>query len=371
MDEPGGTVTRDADHVRRANAWQWGAIGAGSAAAVLAVGALVLSVTITPGQGTVLGGFGVLVGAGLAFYTGHASRTSRERIERANSARAERELEQQQLHFDGQQRADAAERAADRRAAATRDLRGRFTVAAAQLADPSPAIRLAGVYSLIALADDWSEHGRIADRNVCIELLLAYLRSPQLDPTPDAGDAGPHLHVRSTIVRETANRLQRQPDEVGSWAGCEIASFENADLRYVDLSHAKLNYCSFTKADLQHCNLTRAQLDGAYFQRANLSRALLMYIKCTGVNMESANLIGVQARGSTFQDGNFQRASLRAIMTFRTSFPNADFTGADLSAAMLAAANDLPSVNLSRVIWDADTRWPVDFDPPPSYEPDW
>lgn len=359
-------MTRDADHVRRANAWQWGAIGVGSAAAVLAVGALVLSVTITPGQGTVLGGFGVLVGAGLAFYTGHASRTSRECIERDNAARAERELEQQQRHFDEQQHIDAVERAADRRAAITRDLRGRFTVAAAQLADPSPAIRLAGVYSLIALADDWAEHDRIADRNVCIELLMSYLRAPQLDPAPDADDAEPHLRVRSTIVRETAGRLHRRPDEVGSWDGCGVASFERADLRHVDLSRAVLTGCSFFAASLRHSNLTSSVLDNANFQLADLTHASLLTVECQGARMRGAHLNHATLSGARFTGADLEGATFFGVSAFWTDLKDAQMSRARLSGADLEDALDLEHANLNDIEWDADTKWPRGFKPPPS-----
>lgn len=359
-------MTRDADDVRRAKAWQWGAIGVGSAAAVLAVGALVLSVTITPGQGTVLGGFGVLVGAGLAFYTGHASRTSRERIERDNAARAERELEQQQRHFDEQQRVDAADRAADRRAAITRDLRGRFTVAAAQLADPSPAIRLAGVYSLIALADDWAEHGRVADRNVCIELLLSYLRAPQLDPPPDADDAGPHLHVRSTIVRETANRLQRRPDETGSWNGCDIANFQKTDLRHTDLSFTDLTGCSFASAALQHSNLTGSKLDGANLTVADLANARLFNTSCQKTNLSNARLDHASLHAATFGDADLSEASLHGVNAFMADFRSAKMLQTKLTGARLASAISFKQADVYRIEWDSDTTWPPGFEPPPS-----
>jgi hypothetical protein len=39
------------------------------------------------------------------------------------------------------------------------------------------AVRLAGIYSLAALADDWAENGNEDERQVCIDLLCAYFRS--------------------------------------------------------------------------------------------------------------------------------------------------------------------------------------------------
>lgn len=57
-------------------------------------------------------------------------------------------------------------------------LRDRYTTCAEQLAHDSVAIRLAGVYALASLADDWHKYGNGNERQVCIDLLCAYLRTP-------------------------------------------------------------------------------------------------------------------------------------------------------------------------------------------------
>src|SRR5271170_7855916 len=63
----------------------------------------------------------------------------------------------------------------------TRTLNERFATAAGQLGDDKPpAVRLAGVYSMAGLADDWEEN-----RQTCIDVLCAYLRLPY-DPDPGA-----------------------------------------------------------------------------------------------------------------------------------------------------------------------------------------
>ena len=50
-------------------------------------------------------------------------------------------------------------------------LNERFAAAAEQLAHESEQVRLAGVYALAGLADDWDE-----GRQKCVEVLIAYLR---------------------------------------------------------------------------------------------------------------------------------------------------------------------------------------------------
>jgi hypothetical protein len=49
----------------------------------------------------------------------------------------------------------------------------RFATTAGQLGHDSPAVRLAGVYAMAGLADDWP-----AQRQTCIDVLCAYLRMP-------------------------------------------------------------------------------------------------------------------------------------------------------------------------------------------------
>jgi hypothetical protein len=56
----------------------------------------------------------------------------------------------------------------------TRTLNERFATAAEQLGgDKPPAVRLAGVYAMAGLADDWEEN-----RQTCVDVLCAYLRMP-------------------------------------------------------------------------------------------------------------------------------------------------------------------------------------------------
>lgn len=56
---------------------------------------------------------------------------------------------------------------------AERLLHERFSRASEQLGSAAPAIRLAGVYAMSTLADDWD-----SGRQVCIDVLCAYLRMP-------------------------------------------------------------------------------------------------------------------------------------------------------------------------------------------------
>src|SRR5262245_14329548 len=63
----------------------------------------------------------------------------------------------------------------------TRTWNERFATAAGQLGSDKPAaVRLAAVYAMAGLADDWEKN-----RQTCVDVLCAYLRMPY---EPDPGD---------------------------------------------------------------------------------------------------------------------------------------------------------------------------------------
>jgi hypothetical protein len=66
----------------------------------------------------------------------------------------------------------------DARRADAEQLAQRYTTAAGQLGHERAAVRLAGVYAMARLADDWDDQ-----RQVCLDVLCAYLRMPY---EPDA-----------------------------------------------------------------------------------------------------------------------------------------------------------------------------------------
>src|SRR4029077_3850219 len=77
----------------------------------------------------------------------------------------------------GEQRKQLDRTLAEQRA---RTLNERFATAAGQLgSDKPPAVRLAGVYAMAGLADDWPEN-----RQTCVDILCGYLRLPY-EPDPD------------------------------------------------------------------------------------------------------------------------------------------------------------------------------------------
>jgi ClpP class serine protease len=91
----------------------------------------------------------------------------------------------------------------------TRTLNERFATAAEQLGSDKPAVRLAGVYAMAGLADDWEEN-----RQTCVDVLCAYLRLPyEPDPGEDALpekrlDFHGSREVRHTVIRVITAHLR-------------------------------------------------------------------------------------------------------------------------------------------------------------------
>jgi uncharacterized protein YjbI with pentapeptide repeats len=73
----------------------------------------------------------------------------------------------------------------------------RFTKASDQLGSDQAAVRLAGVYAMAGLADDWA-----AGRQTCIEVLCAYLRMPYTPPADDT--AAPVATLAQRVLRRAA-----------------------------------------------------------------------------------------------------------------------------------------------------------------------
>ncbi|WP_070019177.1 pentapeptide repeat-containing protein [Streptomyces nanshensis] len=91
-------------------------------------------------------------------------------------------------------------------------LADRYTTAAEQLGHEQAAVRLAGVYALARLADDWEEQ-----RQVCIDVLCAYLRMPyQPDPSAEGHKIG-EREVRLTVISIIRDHL-RHPDATTAWS---------------------------------------------------------------------------------------------------------------------------------------------------------
>lgn len=127
----------------------------------------------------------------------------------------------------------------------TASLNERFATAAEQLGSDKPAVRLAGVYAMAGLADDWEE-----SRQTCVDVLCAYLRMPY---EPDPGQDAPEVQqlafqanreVRHTVIRVITVHLKE--DAAVSWQGLNFdftgVVFDGGDFTGARFSSGAVNF---------------------------------------------------------------------------------------------------------------------------------
>ena len=163
----------------------------------------------------------------------------------------------------------------------------RYTTAADQLGHEKAAVRLAGVYAMARLADDWIEQ-----RQVCIDVLCAYLRMPyEPDPVSEKHREG-EREVRFAIIRIIRDHLQ-DPAAPTTWCGRDFdfteATFDGGDFGGVKFAGGKVSF------------------DGAKFASGDV---FFRTAKFTGAT--------ISFNGAKFTGGT-------------VSFDEADFTGGEIS----------------------------------------
>lgn len=234
-----------------------------------------------------------------------------------------------------------------------RILSERFVAAARLLGDKdSAAVRLAGVYAVASVADDW-----LAERQTCIELLCGYLRLPY-----DLAVAPPsEKHVRASIMASLADHLQGNDGR--DWSNhtfnLEGATFENERLnglrawgcRFIlngakiltgglILSNGRFNNCRF---ELSRVELQGEALgfDGSWFQNCeiqmcdtSLSGGRFTLRRClfddSSLDFEKLRLSGGEIR---LEECSFN--SIRAGRGSSLNAPVVKFTQAQLTAGSI------------------------------------
>jgi uncharacterized protein YjbI with pentapeptide repeats len=224
---------------------------------------------------------------------------------RATSRDTQKALEEQGKQLD---RTLAEQRA--------RTLNERFAAAAGQLgSDKPPAVRLAGVYAMAGLADDWEEN-----RQTCVDVLCAYLRLPfesnpgQDVPEPEWLAFRASREVRHTVIRVITAHLK--DDAAVSWQGLNF-DFTGAVFDGGDFSGAK-----FSGGTVRFIG---AEFSGGtvYFNGAEFSGGTVYF---NGAEFSGGTVYfnGAEFSGGTvhFSDAEFSGGTVR--------FRRAEFSGGEV-----------------------------------------
>lgn len=251
-------------------------------------------------------------------------------------------------------------------------LRTRYLAVAEQLANESSAIRLAGVYSVAALADDWHTFGDDSERRVCIDLLRAYLRvATEKLHTPDGvalrSEESGEREVRQTIVRLISDRVHTPADPARKRWPIEECSLARSFLRHVRLEDADLSGMDFDYADLTGADLAGANLSDAHLYRATLTGdADLQNSNLTNTHLERADLTSAKLGGATLEGTKFDHTVLTAADFSGTELHRVSLTGAVMKGTNMFLA-ELTDTSLTDEQWDvieaSQTILVVDYEP--------
>ncbi|MFE9744378.1 pentapeptide repeat-containing protein [Saccharothrix saharensis] len=169
----------------------------------------------------------------------------------------------------------------------------RFATTTAQLGHDQAAVRIAGVYALAGLADDWT-----AQRQTCVDVLCAYLRLPR---ERDEGEK----EVVGTIFRVLRTHLG-SPHEAGPWSDLDF-----------DFTGVVFHEADFSEITFEG----RVVFDGAVFRGPHTSfeRTVFrdMTLSCHGTTFTSDQV--------SFRHALFDHATVEFVGT--------DFTGTSIDFA--------------------------------------
>ncbi|WP_433631146.1 pentapeptide repeat-containing protein [Nocardia sp. CA-120079] len=238
-----------------------------------------------------------------------------------------------------------------------RDLeRGRFAelfgAAARQLGDADVAVRIAGVYAMAGVADEFSAPSR---RQQCVDVLCGYLQLPyepadganhlvsRTESTEETGIKVARVYqfrqndreVRRAIVRVIAQHLRPSADI--SWSACNV-SFRGAVLETADFRDAVFSgrHTAFAGARfIGPSTFERARFDGHHvtFRGATFRDGPALFDRATFDTslIEKREPAGY---GTTFAEVTFESSVSFESATFkgpRTNFSGARFLGARTS----------------------------------------
>lgn len=234
-----------------------------------------------------------------------------------------------------------------------KDLRERYAAAASQLGNDSATVRMAGVYVMANLADEWHRQDHDDQRQACIDVLCSYYRAEPKDE--DRKDLD--WPVKESIWRSIVSRLRQDNDE-NRWSSTQIDLREvqqapsqitgiKQDASLVDLSGshftAGLNITSCV-LESGHLNLRRISVapSGLIFRDVNFRGGLVT------LGLRDAGSSTVQFIGCLFEGG---RLELLEMAGCRVEFIRCKFQGGEIDVTHLMQA---PKVKFVDSLFTAD-----------------
>lgn len=239
-------------------------------------------------------------------------------------------------------------------------LNDRFVKAVEQLGNKDQnTVKLGGVYSLMALAEDWVSFGTLIkdsrkrarkQTQVCIDVLTAYLKS-----NTHLIDQGSARTLEEGLRQEIFRLLiaTRGPKDAKDR---HVLRWTKLNLEGADMTGARLEEVVGENIDLSGARLVSMDLTSSNwnffgtFQGARLDHSGFSFADLRGVCMEDAWLIGT----------DFELAKVH-----QAHFDGAHLGGTDFSSVHGLTLEQVKSAHC----WDVDTKWPESFIPDPAVKP--
>jgi len=197
-------------------------------------------------------------------------------------------------------------------------LTGRFQDASKQLGEEHPTVRLAGLYAMAQLADEWTQQ-----RQTCVDVLCAYLRAsrePQDQPEQGGGPTDQDLSVRRAAVGIIASRLRTGPKS--GWHGCDF-DFTEASMDVGDFGGVSFLTGRFTFDRVRFSG--PVSFDGARFAGAAVSFRGAIFEAQSEVTFHHAHFTAgsVTFDGATFSGGAVRFTPAELVSPCRITFEGA------------------------------------------------
>ncbi len=218
-----------------------------------------------------------------------------------------------------------------------RNLRNeRYQRGAEMLGSDDPSIRLAGIFALQRLAEEFPEEYHIQ----IMRLFCAFVRNPaghsagSQDKHPE--DNRVNLSPREDIQAILDAFRDRNTERILLEGSSEGFKF---DLSSANLPGVILDQSYLESVDFTDTNLTGASLNGCYLRSVNFSNAILL----------NASLEGTDLSYTSIQDADLTNANLSHSRFLATRMTSSNLSGADISYSDLTHAK-MESV----MIWGAN-----------------
>ena len=209
-------------------------------------------------------------------------------------------------------------------------LNERYQRGAEMLGSDVLSVRVAGIYALQRLAEEYPEQYHIQ----IMRFFCAFVRNPPRDDEhqvlyPIGGPKAPG-------IRED---IQATLDAIGNRSAAGIASERKSTSFSIDLERSDLRGAVLEGYDLTGVNLRRANLSGAYMEDIQLAGASLMDANLSGASLALANLSKARLHRANLSNAHLQEANLTEAILNEANLTEARLNSSNLSGAKVRFAN--------------------------------